>query len=696
MFQPSQIRMLLAATLSGISITAAADNATILDTITVTASPLGQQVDLSPSRVNVIDGADKFERETSSLGRFLEEIPGVNSANTGAQAGTPVIRGLTGRRIQVMSNGIGQEYQQDAARHIPNLDPTLYSRIEVVRGPMSVLYGSGAIGGVINALSPSPFEQTENGISGEVKSRYASNNKERMGGVRLSARQDSFGLQVGGFITRADDYRSSKTTQFQESKKPGDPLFTGKIPYTDYRSKNAYLSAGHEGEYGDISLSWVHWHQEQNYLILQPQPQKLPSPKPVGQDLQNDNIALKGNFYLSDWVLKPTYNFQRNQRQALVGQTWRSLSSANANVDVIVYKNTFRLGAEHPEFNGWRGEWGLEYAKTRQNLKQGALTPDAERDQFAIYGFEEKRLGPVIFEAGLRFDHINQKAKRSLAYPNVDTKSRDYHVFTGSLGTAWLVNDEWTLRANIGRGFRAPSFSELYSDGVHGGIAAYQRGNTDLSQETSLNIEAGADWTNGIVDLSATVYQNRFSDYIYLANTNETHGPTGLPIYQYQQANARLRGVELGAQWQINQYWSLKASYDAVRGKFTATKDRLPLLPADSLTARVDYQLASLGSWEKPRIWGAVRHVFSQDAAGRYEPYSQFDNNSFGTASTDSYTLLSLGGSVNRKLSKDLYLKINLRIDNLLDEDYRDFLDTYKGYAMSQGRNAQLNMSIAF
>jgi len=314
--------MVVAAALSGISITAAADSATMLGTITVTASPLGQQVGLSPSRVDVIDGADKFERETSSLGRFLEDIPGVNSANTGAQAGTPVIRGLTGHRIQVMSNGIGQEYQQDAARHIPNLDPTLYSRIEVVRGPMSVLYGSGAIGGVINALSPSPFDQAENGISGEVKSRLASNNKERMGGVRLSARQDGFGLQVGGFLTRADDYRSAKTTQFQESRKPGDPIFSGKIPYTDYQSQNAYLSTGHEGNYGGISLSWMRWHQEQNYLILQPQPGKLPSQRPVGQDLQNDNIALKGNFYINgDWMLKPTYNFQRNQRQALVGQT---------------------------------------------------------------------------------------------------------------------------------------------------------------------------------------------------------------------------------------------------------------------------------------------------------------------------------------------------------------------------------------
>ena len=252
------------------------------------------------------------------------------------------------------------------------------------------------------------------------------------------------------------------------------------------------------------------------------------------------------------------------------------------------------------------------------------------------------------------------------------------------------------MRGNIGRGFRAPSFSELYSNGVHGGIAAFQRGSADLSQETSLNIEAGADWTNGIVDPSATVYQNRFSNYIYLANTNEIHGPSGLPIYQYQQANARLRGVELGAQWQINQQWSFKTSYDAVRGKFTATSDRLPLLPADSVTARVDYQLAGLGTWEKPRIWGAVRHVRSRDAAGGYEPYSQFDNNSFGTASTDAYTLFSMGGGVSRKLGNDLYFKADLRIENLLDEDYRDFLDTYKGYAMSQGRNAQLNMSIAF
>jgi len=693
--------MVVVAALSGISITAMADSATKLGTITVTASPLGQEVGLSPSRVDVIDGDTKHERETSSLGRFLEDIPGVNSINTGPHAGVPVIRGLTGQRIQVMSDGIGQDYFQDISRHIPVIDPTLYSRIEVVRGPMSILYGSGAIGGVVNAISPSPFEQTENGISGEVKSRFASNNKERMGGARISARQDGFGLQVGGFITRADDYRSAKTTQFQESRKPGDPLFSGKIPFTDYRSRNAYLSTGFEGDYGDISLSWVHWHQEQNFLNLLPQRGRLPSPRPVGQDLQNDNIALRGNFYLNDWVLKPTYNFQKNQRQAGRGQTWRSLSSENAHIDLNIYKNTFKLGVEHPEFNGFRGEWGMEYAKTRQNPKKGRVLAKAERDQFAIYGFEEKRIGSVILEAGLRFDHISQKAKISEVNQDVDTRSRDYNVVTGSLGTAWLVNDEWTLRGNIGRGFRAPSFFELYSDGPGGGIAVFKQSNPDLKEETSFNIEAGADWTNGIVDLSATAFYNRFSDYIYLANTNERRQARGrnFPVYKYEQDDARLYGVELGAQWQINQHWSLKASYDAVRGKFNSTndRDRLPLLPADSLMARVDYQLASLGGWEKPRIWGAVRHVRSKDVAGPYEPFSQFEyNNSFGTASTDSYTLFSMGGGVNRKLGKDLYLKVDLRIDNLLDEDYRDFLDTYKGYAMSQGRNAQLNMSIAF
>jgi len=598
----------------------------------------------------------------------------------------------------VMSDGIGQEYIPDSVRHIPVVDPTLYSRVEVVRGPMSVLYGSGAIGGVINALSPSPFDQAENGISGEVKSRYGSNNKERMGGVRLSARQDGFGLQAGGFVTRADDYRSAKTTQFQKSKKPGDPLFSGKIPYTDYQSKNAYFSTGFEGDRGDINLSWVHWHQEQNFLNLRPQPGQLPSPRPVGQDLRNDNIALKGNFYLSDWMLKPTYNFQKNQRKVSQGNTWRSLSSENLIRNLVIYKNTFRLGAEHPEFNGFRGEWGMEYAKTRQKSKLVSPIVNAERDQFAIYGFEEKRIGSVIIEAGLRFDHISQKAKRSSAHPNVDTKSRDYDVFTGSLGTAWLVNDEWTLRGNVSRGFRAPSFLELYFNGPSGGIAAFRKSNPDLKEETSFNIEAGADWTNGIIDLSATAYYSRFSDYIYLFNTNQSHSRTGLPIYKYEQDNASLRGVELGAQWQINQHWSLKASYDAVRGKFTATNDRnrLPLLPADSVTARVDYQLASLGGWEKPRIWAAMRHVRSKDVAGPYEPFSQFERMPFGTASTDSYTLFSMGGGVNRKLGKDLYLKVDLRIDNLFDEDYRDFLDTYKGYAMSQGRNAQLNMSIAF
>ncbi|MGM0517404.1 MAG: TonB-dependent receptor [Pseudomonadota bacterium] len=657
-----------------------------LGVITITATPFATTAEEGASSVDVLDGEEKRQAETLSLGATLDEIPGVATIATGGQVGNPVIRGLSGNRIRVLSEGVAQDYQQYGVRHPANVDPLLAERIEVVRGPMSVLYGSDAMGGVVNMISPDlPVAPGGSDLSGRLTSGFASNNDERLAGGEIRAASGGFGLTVTGNWRDAGDIETPNDPTFAESGQTGAPRFTGRLDHTDYENRNGRVAIGYTGEAGEVELSYTDWRMQQNFL--------LPDGAPVGQDLENRDWALSGEHDVDDWRIKARLHWQENVRRALTGGDYDTLDAQGPDLDIRRDRRTVRLGMEHPVWAGWRGEVGIERVDVDQELRRGSLTPDAEREEWAIYALEQRDIGSVTLQLGARLDQIEQSADRSTAFPAIDTRERDYTVASGSAGLAWAIDDHWTFKANLGRGFRAPSIFELYADGVHGGVAAVQKGDPSLTEETSINADLGVSWYSEAVEWSATVYENRISDYIYLANTGAMQGP--LPVYATRQNDARLRGIELSGKWHIDRHWTLDGGFDAVRGELDDGRD-LPLMPADSLRAGVSF---GHGGGETFRDWhirlGASHH-FAKDAAGPYEPFAQFDNTPFGTASTDDYTLVSLGAGVSIPFRDETELRLTLEVDNLLDESYRAFLDTYKGYALGTGRNLRLRADLAF
>lgn len=658
-----------------------------LGVITITATPFATPTEQGPSAVDVLEGDEKQRTETLSLGATLDDLPGVATIATGGQVGNPVIRGLSGNRIRVLADGVAQDYQQYGVRHPANVDPLLAERIEVVRGPMSVLYGSDALGGVVNMISPDlPVAPDGSEVAGRLTSGFASNNNEKLLGGEIRAAKDGFGLVVSGTWRDAGDMRTPSTATFAESGRTGDPRFTGRLDHTDHENRDGRIAFGYTGEQGEVEVSYTDWRSRQNFLLA--------DGNPVGQHLENRDWAIRGEYALADnWLLKSRLHWQENVRQALTGADYDTLDSQGPDLDIRRDRRTARLGVEHPEWAGWQGEVGVERADVDQDLRVGGLTPDAEREAWAIYAFEQRDIGPVTLQLGARVDRIEQSAERSTAFPAIDTRERDYTVASGSAGLAWAIDDHWTVKANLGRGFRAPSIFELYADGVHGGVAAVQKGDPSLTEETSLNADLGLQWRSEQVEWSATVYRNRIADYIYLANTDTTQGP--LPVYEARQDDARLEGIELAGQWQFARHWTIDGGLDVVRGELDDGRD-LPLMPADSLRAGLAFDH---GGGETFRDWhvrlGASHH-FEKDAAGPYEPFAQFDNDSFGTASTDDYTLVSLGAGVSIPFQNETDLRLTLEVDNLLDETYRDFLDTYKGYALGMGRNVRLRADLAF
>jgi len=725
-------------TASGL-LTANADNTAATNTspqnmlapVTVSASPIHEHEAFDvPSQIDSLSGQQKMQKDSGSLGEMLDGIPGVNNMSAGTQSGKPVIRGMTGNRVKVLSNGQTTDYQAYGTRHLPNVDPYLAERIEVIRGPQSVLYGSEAMGGVVNVIqSDIPYGRETHG---ELAGEYNTNNRETQVGAKVGAGSEKFGVTAGISVREADNFRVPDVDSKQAASPPITdlPVFVGEVPFTNFENRSANIGLGYQDDWGQVELRHTQWISKQNYLGIEKEDGQFEAVA-AGQKLQNDETQLSAEFFLDgDWVLKPSWTHTRNTREATHDLPYETMSEdegTNHYLDLVVHRDDVKLALEHPKFGDFEGEIGVEMSEKQQTLRSGHLTPSADVSKRAIYLFEEADYDRWLVQFGARYDIHTVEAPinddnehfEHLGFFDESNNERDFSVFSGSLGATYRLNDEWSLAANLARGFRAPSIFELYAGGEHGGVQAFQIGNPDLNEEVSLNTDLSLRWQTDKAHMVATVYQNSVSDYIYLANTGkyryseaaiegddaldeddlatqfDTQVDGTLPEMQAQQTDAVIRGLELSYAQRFNARWSGDLALEIIDGQDVSNDQELPLIPANNLTLNGHYHPADMGNWRNQKVSLGVKLVAEKDAAGSYEPFSQFDNMPVGTASTDAYAVWNLGYVADVKLDRQT-VQLGAAVENLFDTDYVDFLNTYKGYTLNPGRNFKLTARLNF
>ncbi|MBK1692266.1 TonB-dependent receptor [Ectothiorhodospira mobilis] len=662
-----------------------------LPPVEVTAGvPLPGAPMLQAADVDVLTGEALQRRGRFTLGETLEALPGVSSVTAGTQVGRPVIRGLSGDRIRILSNGIGVEYQQYGQRHPPGIDPFLAGRIEVVRGASSLLHGSGALGGAIDVQAPAFLYAPpgEMAMDGEALIAHHDHNGQRDTGLRARAGSDRFSLMAGIMRRSAGLLETPRATPAAVSGDADDPRFTGTLPHTGFQQLNGQVGAQLRTDLGTYGLRYTQWDGENDFL--------LPNGDGIGIWLRNDELQLSGHMPLAaGWELRPTLSWQNNLRRAnRPGRPRGDGYDGTIHLETDVY--TARMEALHGPlgpFDG--GTLGMEYTDQVQHSRGSTvLAPGGEVSNLALFAFETRDVGDLTLQAGLRHDwhRVVGDAHRTAA--PVDFSGRDAHdhrVFTGALGVVYRLSDRLALAANAGRGFRAPGLFERYADGVHGGVAAVQQGNPDLEPERALNLDLALRWNAPGLAASATLYRNDIRHYIYLQDTGTQR--QGLPVFAYQQDNAVLEGVEVEVRWQATDRMEWAGSLEGVRGTNQRTGHDLPMLPADTLRLEVTYRFPSRGL--DPWLRLGLRHSAAKDAAPG-EPFAQFDDLPFGTASTEAYTLADLGAGLAFHGFGARPVQLELAVRNLLDREYRDFLDTYKGYALSPGREIRVSMRVPF
>lgn len=717
---------------------------TTLENITISASPIHQHDAFEvPSQIDVLSGDEKMARDSGSLGEMLEATPGVNNLSAGAQSGKPVVRGMTGERVKVLSNGAGTDYQAYGTRHLPNVDAYLADRVEVIRGPQSVLYGSEAIGGVVNVLSPQiPFNQAG---KGEIATEYNTNNNEKHFGAKVGGGNQNWGVTAGVSIREGGNFETADSPVKPSPKTPTAsttlPVFVGEVPNTNFENKAAHIGLGYQDDDMQVILRHTHWAADQNYLALTTEGGQFGAVA-TGQALKNEETQLSAEFFSGDWVFKPSWVYTQNFRQASHDEPFETMFAEHEEydehhdehehemeeghdehdehheehglLDIQVKRHDFKFGVEHPKVGDFEGEIGFELSKKEQTLNSGHLTPSADVDKKAVYLFEEADYDKWLVQFGARYDWVdvyaptdgnNEHFTDEAGIFDSSNNERDFAVWSGSLGATYRLNDQWSLAGNLARGFRAPSIFELYAGGEHGGVQAYQKGNPDLEAETALNADLSLRWRAKDTYMVATVYQSQVDNYIYLANelnpdgsvqtTRNEADTANIPVMKAQQTDATIQGFEFSLDHQWNSQWQTALALEVIDGENDKTGQDLPLIPANNLRVSASYQPSDFMSLQKQKITLEGKFVASKDSAGAYEPFSQFDKKPFGRASTESYNLWNLRYAAQLPIDKQ-NLQLAFAVENLFDKDYVDFLDTYKGYALSQGRNFKLNLRMDF
>lgn len=637
-----------------------------LDPVTVTVARRPLEAGGSPLSTSVL-GSDALGRDRSvSLAHTLSRLPGVRVLSTGREIGKPVVRGLSGSRVLVLSQGLRLEDYAWSDEDGPAVDPTLVDRVEVVRGPASVLYGADAVGGVVNVL-PEPLPEGSGGsfVDGEAELSAASNNRELGLVLRGEGASGPWGWRAGvtGHVAEA--------------------LHTpeGELENTGFGSVAVEAAAVRRGGWGSLTARFVHHGGEFKLLEEDGPPEgggeELEEEGPE-RKLQDQRLQLLGTFPLGGGRRLET-RVQLQRHDIIEMEDDPAALARGEFVEVEVFDLTLETALaeallHHSLLPGTEGTVGVT-GEVQSSTTAGLIPiiPGADMASGGLFLLERAGVGPFTLLGGVRAELSGVDAT---GHP-----SRAFERITWSVGGTAGLTDQATVTGNVGTAWRAPTLFELYASGPRLGEARYEIGRPDLDPERSLNVDAGIRWRSDRARVEASVYRNDFEGFLFIQPTAEVRD--GYPVFRYEQAAAVLEGVEGMAEVEAAPWLSLSARGDWVRGTNETRDEPLPLMPPPRVTLGARIHGAGAGAGIRGYLGGEVESVA---APRRLNPLD---------VDVEGYTLVELEAGVEGSwLGRET--AVDLRVRNVGNVAYRDFLSRYKAFALDPGRDVTLRVRVAF
>ncbi|HVF38701.1 MAG TPA: TonB-dependent receptor [Gemmatimonadaceae bacterium] len=624
--------------------------------VQVTASTTATRVQDSPQPTSVLEGAELRTSQGTALGDVLEQIPGVRTLSMTTGIGKPVIRGMTHYRVVTLDNGQRTETQAWGHDHSPNVETATAERIEVIKGPSSVLYGSDALGGVINVIAPAlpdaidvaPFAR------GNVIASYNHNIRGTDGTVSVEAAAAGAGARLAITSRSSGDMRTP----------------AGTLGNTNNSAIAPEVALGYRGSRGTIAARYTARH-ERIEIFDNP----VTSPNYTGfQKIASHRASVDFTTPLPGMLLQINGGYEQNFRREFA-----AASATIPDLGLFVRNWTGFAHGHHSLFSVLSGTVGVSGMTSHfENLGSKTLIPNSDTRSIAVYVFEQADLGRWKLMAGSRFDarSLDTKGNASIG---VGADRRNFTAITGSLGALYKVREPFAVVANVARGFRAPSAPDLFANGFHEGTRAFERGDPNLEVETSVNTDIGFRVSAHDLTGEATAFVNRVNDYIYLRPFGTGGG--AFDSLQVVQGNARLTGFEGRLAYRPLDFVTLQLSGDYVRGQNTTANVPLTFIPPLRVISGIRLATKALGrSFVNPYFTSSIEVNARQT---RVDPRD---------VAPPGYTLSSFGAGIGRLMPRGV-LNVDVSVRNAFNTQYRSFMSRYKEYALAPGRTLVLRLS---
>lgn len=631
-----------------------------LPELQVTASPLATTSLTSPQPVSLLSSEELQANRAPTLGETVNALPGVRNLSTGSGVGKPVIRGLSSNRVLVLSDGQRLENQQWGDEHGPQVEAGEAERIEVIRGPASVLYGSDALGGVVNVVSPplpdasgrSPF------VDGRAIASYSTNNEQPDGTLALEGGSGSLGFR-GSFTGR-------------RSGDIGTPA--GELFNSGGRTLNGSGTVGYRGGFGVVSASYT---RRDERVEIHEDPAEDPAATPF-QRIAEDRVHLAGSIAAGASHFDVNLGYERNRRRE-----FEEAGAAEVALGLLANTYSADLQLHHIPLGPFAGIVGVSGTRNVfDKFGEETLIPENAYNNVGIYAFEQAEVGRWNLSLGARYDYRRLSVEDDEEL-GVVAQRRSYNSVTGNVGVLYRVADPVALVLNVGRGYRAPTAFDLFSNGVHEGTVRFERGDSTLDNETSVNTDLAVRVQTNELSAEAGIFANYIHDFIFPDPTGEIDPESGLQIFDISQGDARLTGFEAAVEYHATSLLHLRGTADYTRGHNTSTDTPLPFIPPFRATYSARLEGGDQGWLQRP--------YFSIGGESNARQ-TRLDLEDFAP---EGYTLVHLaGGFAVPAGSANLALDLQLR--NVFDKAYASFLSRYKTYALDPGRNFVVRVSTGF
>ena len=636
--------------------------------------------------VSVVDEAELNRSIKPSIGDTLAKLPGVSATSFGPKASAPVLRGLQGDRIRLLTDGIGTlDMSAVGPDHEVAINPITAERIEVLRGPAALLFGSSAIGGVVNVTDRRiPRRVPENGIGIDAVAQYGSAANERSANASVDVPiAGHVVIHADGNIAKTDDlhiggYVLSKDLREQALASPDPDIraladLKDKLPNSSSRTSEGSLGIAYVD--GGLNLGVSVTRHTSDYQVpirysLDPNveaEQPTLTPRQTRYDARAE-IPIGGGF-LSQ--VRARAGYSRYHHNEL---------SAEGDIDSSFFSNggEGRLELVQRDRSGWGGTSGVQYLDRDVRIRgEEKFLPDARQKQTGLFTLQTLVSGPLRVEGGARVEFTTMTAEAD-AQIGTPAYSLDFTTISASLGGQYEVSPGWRAGLSLSHSARAPSVDELFANGPHGGTQAFEVGDAGLEPEKSNSVELSVHHSSGPVHVSGSLYYSRFANFIFQAPTGSIEAD--LPVLQFRQGKASYYGFELQTDAKLGQFaginWGAELQGDTVHAT-VKNFGPAPLIPP-------------------LRILGALTASHGQ-VDGRVEVERDFAHERTAPNETDTPGYTMVNASLDyHPFAANPELTLSLVANNLFDVDARRSTSLLKDFAPLAGRDIRLSARVNF